>query len=256
MKNAIVKMNTVLLLILVVLILFGLYLYALPKATNQGKSVACTMEAKICPDGSAVGRSGPKCEFESCPTSQPSLITIYCESDGCAAKQISIGAGMLIKTCHRDLKECQAATASSTDNTLKTFKDPRQNISYRYPELSTKFIHAQEWPPTVSIAAGKFNCSIATNTSASLPMTTKKMIGGQEYCITILSDAAAGTVYNTYNYLTELNGKLVTLKFILGEVQCLNYDNPQQAACLKERKAFNPDSLISQIIPTLEFNVN
>jgi len=29
---------------------------------------ACTMDAKICPDGSAVGRSGPKCEFAPCPT--------------------------------------------------------------------------------------------------------------------------------------------------------------------------------------------
>lgn len=28
---------------------------------------ACTMEAKICPDGSSVGRSGPKCEFAPCP---------------------------------------------------------------------------------------------------------------------------------------------------------------------------------------------
>ena len=29
--------------------------------------VACTMEAKMCPDGSFVGRSGPKCEFAKCP---------------------------------------------------------------------------------------------------------------------------------------------------------------------------------------------
>lgn len=28
---------------------------------------ACTMDARICPDGSAVGRSGPKCEFTACP---------------------------------------------------------------------------------------------------------------------------------------------------------------------------------------------
>lgn len=28
---------------------------------------ACTLEAKICPDGSAVGRSGPNCEFAACP---------------------------------------------------------------------------------------------------------------------------------------------------------------------------------------------
>ncbi|MFZ3301558.1 MAG: hypothetical protein WA152_02485 [Microgenomates group bacterium] len=32
---------------------------------------ACTMDAKICPDGSAVGRSGPKCEFAPCPTQKP-----------------------------------------------------------------------------------------------------------------------------------------------------------------------------------------
>lgn len=29
--------------------------------------VMCTMDAKICPDGSAVGRSGPNCEFAPCP---------------------------------------------------------------------------------------------------------------------------------------------------------------------------------------------
>jgi len=28
---------------------------------------ACTMEAKLCPDGSYVGRSGSNCEFDKCP---------------------------------------------------------------------------------------------------------------------------------------------------------------------------------------------
>lgn len=31
---------------------------------------ACTLEAKICPDGSSVGRSGPNCEFAACPISE------------------------------------------------------------------------------------------------------------------------------------------------------------------------------------------
>lgn len=31
------------------------------------KPVACTEEAKICPDGSAVGRTEPNCEFAECP---------------------------------------------------------------------------------------------------------------------------------------------------------------------------------------------
>jgi hypothetical protein len=28
---------------------------------------ACTLEGKICPDGSVVGRTGPRCEFAECP---------------------------------------------------------------------------------------------------------------------------------------------------------------------------------------------
>ncbi len=35
-----------------------------PKDTNP---VACTADAKLCPDGSAVGRVGPNCEFAACP---------------------------------------------------------------------------------------------------------------------------------------------------------------------------------------------
>ncbi len=41
-----------------------------PRATptsDNGK-VACTMEAKLCPDGKTyVGRQGPNCEFAPCP---------------------------------------------------------------------------------------------------------------------------------------------------------------------------------------------
>lgn len=33
--------------------------------------VACTADAKICPDGSSVGRTGPNCEFKVCPTHTP-----------------------------------------------------------------------------------------------------------------------------------------------------------------------------------------
>ena len=35
--------------------------------TSPPQQVACTMEAKQCPDGSYVGRSGPLCEFAACP---------------------------------------------------------------------------------------------------------------------------------------------------------------------------------------------
>lgn len=41
-------------------------IWQINSSANMGQ-VACTMEAKLCPDGSAVGRTGPKCEFAPCP---------------------------------------------------------------------------------------------------------------------------------------------------------------------------------------------
>ncbi len=39
---------------------------AAPEGLEAPGMVACTMEAKQCPDGSYVGRGGPKCEFAPC----------------------------------------------------------------------------------------------------------------------------------------------------------------------------------------------
>jgi hypothetical protein len=33
----------------------------------QAPKMACTSQAKICPDGSSVGRTGPNCQFAECP---------------------------------------------------------------------------------------------------------------------------------------------------------------------------------------------
>ncbi len=37
------------------------------KLTEASSGKACTLEAKVCPDGSSVGRTGPNCEFAQCP---------------------------------------------------------------------------------------------------------------------------------------------------------------------------------------------
>lgn len=41
--------------------------FAQDSATSSQEDVACTQDAKICPDGSAVGRVAPSCEFAACP---------------------------------------------------------------------------------------------------------------------------------------------------------------------------------------------
>ncbi len=44
-----------------------------PRQPTSSNGKMCTLEAKICPDGSAVGRTGPNCEFAACPGDKPNL---------------------------------------------------------------------------------------------------------------------------------------------------------------------------------------
>ncbi len=55
--------------VVVVVASVGSYLvYKKDSTVTPPDQVMCTMEAKQCPDGSYVGRQGPKCEFAACPT--------------------------------------------------------------------------------------------------------------------------------------------------------------------------------------------
>lgn len=53
-------------LILLALVLAGWAAYQ-AGGVNPGEPVFCTADATLCPDGSAVGRIGPHCEFAACP---------------------------------------------------------------------------------------------------------------------------------------------------------------------------------------------
>ncbi|MFA6095490.1 MAG: hypothetical protein WC767_01475 [Candidatus Paceibacterota bacterium] len=58
--------------ILIILVaIVGAYFYFTrdsgPEEGIVASQVACTTEARICPDGSSVGRTGPDCTFAACP---------------------------------------------------------------------------------------------------------------------------------------------------------------------------------------------
>jgi hypothetical protein len=56
--------------VVVLLILVGVGAFWITQSnTAVGPDIkGCSQEAKICPDGSGVGRTGPNCEFAACPT--------------------------------------------------------------------------------------------------------------------------------------------------------------------------------------------
>jgi plastocyanin len=73
-------MKTALIVILALIVIGGgIYAY---NASTPGRendinigidNTACTMDAKLCPDGSYVGRTGPNCEFAACPSGNATL---------------------------------------------------------------------------------------------------------------------------------------------------------------------------------------
>lgn len=60
-----IKLLVSIIVLAVFLLGAGLLCYLLTQP--QENPVVCTLEAKLCPDGSAVGRIGPNCEFAACP---------------------------------------------------------------------------------------------------------------------------------------------------------------------------------------------
>jgi hypothetical protein len=68
--------------------------------------IACTQEAKLCPDGSAVGRTGPNCEFAACPevatepTPTPATVPAVATSTPIAIGDSAVVHGMNIRVLH------------------------------------------------------------------------------------------------------------------------------------------------------------
>lgn len=71
MNYKIVSIFAVLLVVLVGVASAFYWSPMLPVTVVPDTTVACTEEAKVCPDGSSVGRTEPNCEFAACPGVPP-----------------------------------------------------------------------------------------------------------------------------------------------------------------------------------------
>ena len=85
MKKIIIITGGIIGFIILIVLALGVYKF---NFTDDDIYLACTEEAKLCPDGSAVGRIGSNCEFADCPinlfdTNSSSIIETYCEGSEC-----------------------------------------------------------------------------------------------------------------------------------------------------------------------------
>lgn len=177
-----------------------------------GEPQACTLEAKICPDGTAVGRTGPNCEFAACP--EP----------------------------------------VSYPKSWKRIVDEVAGVEFYYPEiLEMEYISTVDWPPQVQLLDEPIRCNTAGQETSRGGRTAPETIDGRTYCVTRVSEGAAGSTYAQYAYAFE-SVKLarpVVLIFSLKFVQCGNYNEPQKTACQQEQEFFEFLSTVDAMAQSL-----
>jgi len=134
------------------------------------------------------------------------------------------------------------------------FSDTTRKISFNYPrELGTKYLHPMDWPPMVQILNTPISCTEAGTETSRAGETSLDSINGRQYCVTKVTEGAAGSIYTQYAYAFAKSGKVAILTFSLHFVQCQNYEDPQKTECITERNVFNIDQIIDQIAQTLKF---
>lgn len=139
-------------ILIVILISGGLgaayYFGKLPVKPAFREPKVCTQEAKICPDGSSVGRTGPNCEFTVCPSVKPGMAnpaSVNCEQKGGHLEiRTDPGGGQTGICKFSDGTECeewaymkntcQPGKIKTSDETAnwKTYTNPL-GFSFKYP---------------------------------------------------------------------------------------------------------------------------
>ncbi len=94
----------------------------------QQNPVACTMEAKLCPDGTSVGREGPKCEFAECPK----LIGGDKDAHGCLPSAGYSWCEVKQKCLRTWEEKCEAVSANPTAG-WKTYINSQYGFEIKYP---------------------------------------------------------------------------------------------------------------------------
>ncbi len=134
----------------------------------------------------------------------------------------------------------------------ETFDDGASGVSFRYPrELETSYIRLVDWPPSVAVDAGPIECVAAGDETARAGRTDPVTVNGETYCVTRVTEGAAGSIYTLYAYAIPVGDDVVFLRFSSRAPQCGNYDEPSRTECERERVAFSMDEVVGRIAATL-----
>ena len=142
-----------------------------------------------------------------------------------------------------------------TMHVWRTVSDSEQGITFRYPErFPARFIGPLEWPPRVRVTSGCFSCKEGEFLKNDLTyLRERRKVNNRDYCVEKRNGVGLGKRREEYSYVTLADNKLITLKFTLRSNSCGNFDEPRKSQCTRERKAFDPDSLVDRIVRSVQY---
>lgn len=207
------KNKIALLAVFGLLLLIGILYIILINISAPSERVSCTQEAKQCPDGSYVSRTGSDCEFAACPG----------------------GSGTeLWKT-------------AADNNTGITFQYPEQ-LTAEYMRALDWPPKVQVLNTPFSCTEAGTNTSRAGRTEKRTVddrayCVTEIVEGAAGSTYTQYAYAFP----KNFADAAEKNGKTVIFTFTIQAPQCANYEDPKKTACEKERESFDLDSVVDRM---------
>src|ERR1035437_9718286 len=146
----------ILIVVAIIVVAGASYFIFKPQPSVQVKQVACSMEAKLCPDGSSVGRSGPNCEFAACP-SEITYITYKNTKYGFNVSLPTSWTGYSIVNGTREVRDVSSGVVVATVPTI-SIRHPLWTVSVPRQDIPIDIYTLGEW---AGIIAGKYSVSAA-----------------------------------------------------------------------------------------------
>lgn len=119
----------------------GYFMFVDKKSTDKNGGVACTMEAKLCPDGTAVGRTGPNCEFAFCTSDLSAEASAEAEAlyegGGCFVVPVVVSG---------EDRESAEGRVAPTSPTLQQPDTPKIDSINWLPYVNTKYLFGFKHP--------------------------------------------------------------------------------------------------------------
>lgn len=133
-----------------------------------------------------------------------------------------------------------------------SLQNSQQSVTFKYPEkLVDNYMSASDWPPKIQIVNEKYTCIEAGLETGRAGRTSRVTVSGREYCVTKISEGAAGSMYTQYAYAFPFNNKTAIFTFTMRFPQCLNYDDPKKTECQNAQASFDINRLVDLMAGTL-----